>query len=263
MAELLAAVQGHLETFLLVACRLGALTASAPLLGHRAVPPPHRVLLGLLLAALLAPVVGPPEPGVGASLASWLPALAGEVLVGLAIGAVAWLLLAAVQTAGELIGLQMGFQLAAAADPSLGGETGPTTRLLESLALLALLSVSGHHLLLRAAAASFDRVRLGALPGLAGSAAGLVTLAGRALEAGLFLAAPLAGLVAVLHVGLALLARVAPQAHVFAVGFPLTVAGGLVALGQVLPALLHGLNRWLAGLGEDLVLVLGSIHGLR
>jgi flagellar biosynthetic protein FliR len=252
----------NVETFLLVFVRVAALASVAPLLGHRAVPPPHRVALGLLVAMAVAPALGGAATGPR-TLSALLLAIAGELAVGLAIGFVAALVVAAAHTAGELIGFSGGLSLASAYDPTLGQQTNVLSRFLDVCVTLLFLAVNGHHLLLRAVAASFTWVAPGQLTQPAAPAAGLVTLGGKVLRSGVELAAPALGLLLVANVVLALLARVAPQMNVFSVGVPLMVAAALFGLGESLPWAVASATRLIGEIPEDVRRILaGAGRGL-
>jgi len=245
MPELLGILTRHLEPFLLAFFRLGAMLAWAPVIGHRSIPVMHRAGIAAALALVLAPTLGAPARPGGLDAVGWLIAVAGEVFVGLAVGFVAMLVVAAADAAGELIGFEMGLSIGVVFNPSTGGQEGLVTRLLNTLALLLFLAVNGHHLLIRAVAVSFERLRPGAAfdPAMAG---GLVSLGGKLLESGVALAAPVVGVLVVLNVALGLIGRVVPQSNVFLVGLPVSIGLGLLALYEALPGMMQALEGLIA-----------------
>lgn len=261
MTDLLALGAPYRETFLLLLVRLGGLMVSAPVLGHRAIPLPHRAGLALLLALVVTPAVTP-VPAATGPLALAL-AVAGELLAGLAIGFVASLVLAAVHGAAEVVAIQMGLGVAATYDPSLGQQSTPLARLEEYLALLLLLATNGHHVLIQAVAASFRRLEPGALALATVHPGVLAGLGGKVFRASLELAAPVIGVLFVVNFALGLLTRVAPQMNVFSVGLPVAVAAGFVALLETVPYGIAVVTRLLGELGTDLSTVLaGAGRGL-
>jgi flagellar biosynthetic protein FliR len=255
----------HLETFVLVLVRFGGMLAFAPVLGHRSVPVSHRAAVGALLALLLAPVVGPSPDVDLADTPGLVLAVAGELLVGVIIGFVATLVLAVVESAGELIGTAMGFGFTALFDPAAAAQKTAVDRFLGLIAILLFLALNGHHVLIQAVAASLQRIPPGTVTLRAGPLAGGIGLLGaRLFRSGLELAAPLLALLLVLNIGLALLNRVAPQTNVFAVGLPLTVGLGLVGLAETLPHVGAAVARMTAVLMTDFDLLLGgAAHGSR
>jgi flagellar biosynthetic protein FliR len=242
--------------------RFAGLLAWAPGLGHASVPALHRGALAALLAVVVTPALPAGVPGSGHP-AAWLVALAGEVLLGLAIGLVAQLALGAAQAAGQLVSVQMGLDLGAAVQGDADAAPGGLTRLFHLVALTLFLTLDGHHVLIRAAAGSFRRIAPGAAldPAPAG---GLAALAGQLFAAALELAAPLAAALLLLQVALGLLSRVAPQANVLFVGLPASLGLGLLGLVDALPRMAAGLAGLVGRLAGDLDrLLLGFAHGGR
>jgi len=262
MDGLLALAAGYRTTFLLVFFRVGAMLAVAPILGHRSVPVSHRAGLAALLALLLTPVVGR-APVDGADGLGLLLAIAGEIVIGIAIGAVATLVLAAVQVAGELVGFQMGLGIGAVYDPALGHTVTVFTRFQETLALLLFLAVDGHHALVAAVAGSFQRMQPGGLLAAQPLAAGMATLGAKVVRAGLELSAPLVSVLFVVNVVLALLSRVSPQMNVFALVTPVAMGAALVTAVAVLPSTLATLARLYADVPADIAILLGGARGIR
>jgi flagellar biosynthetic protein FliR len=253
----------HLESGLLVFFRMGAMMAWAPVLGHRSVPLPHRAGLALVLAMIVAPVLDPTSVPAAAGLAGWILAVAGEILIGLAIGFVAHLTISAVQIAGELIGLEMGLSIATVFDPVRGEQDTIVARFLYMVALLLFLSVNGHHLLIRAVVLSFHRIEPGTMLDRA-VAGGMVALGGKVIQSGLALAAPLLAVLVVVNVLLALLGRAVPQTNVFLLGLPLSIGLGLFALYDELPAFMNGVAGLVTGMRADLdAILMGASRGLR
>ena len=260
MEGLLALAAGYRTTFLLVFFRVGAMTAVAPILGHRSVPVAHRAGLALLLSLLITPVVGqaPVDGGDGLGLGL---AIASEILIGIVIGAVAALVLAAVQVGGELVGFQMGLGIGAVYDPTLGGEATVFARFQEMLALLLFLAVDGHHALLAAVAGSFQRVQPGTMIAAAPLAVGMATLGAKVVRAGLELSAPLVGVLFVVNAVMGLLARVSPQMNVFSLVQPVAMGAALVAAVAVLPSTLTSIAHLYANVPADLAAVFGGAGG--
>jgi flagellar biosynthesis protein FliR len=262
MLDLAALAAPYRETFFLVFVRMGAMLSIAPVLGHRSIPLVYRAGLAAFLALVLTPVLAPAPGGAHHDAFGLLLAVSGEVLVGVAIGFVASLVIAAVRSATEIVGFQMGLGLGAVFDPVMGQPATALTRFQETVALLVFLSVWGHHAVIQVAAASFHRIPPGVFPALAPIGAGALTLGGKLLRSGLELAAPLIGLLFVVNVVMALLARVAPQMNVFAVGVPLAVGVGIVGLVETAPYFFGIVARLASEVGRDVTtLLVGAARG--
>lgn len=264
LGELVTAGVPVLATGLLVFVRLGGMLAVAPVLGHRSLPLQHRAGLSLLLTLLVTPTIEPARQVAVDDTSALAVAAAGELLVGIAIGFVAVLALAAVESAGELIGTQMGFGFTGLFDPSVAAHRTAVDRLQSLIAVLLLLSLNGHHLLIQGVASSFARIPPGTVTGVSWVASRTVALGAHVFRSGLELAAPVLGLLLAVNIGLALLNRVAPQTNVFVVGLPLTIGLGLIGLVETFPALAGAVARLTGAMATSVDAVLaGASHAVR
>jgi flagellar biosynthetic protein FliR len=213
--------------------RVLALFAAAPVLSHRALPLRVKVALGLAVTAVLVPTLS--VPPVGAALTGdGLGLLLYNVLVGLLLGLAVRVVLAAFELAGELIGLQMGLSFAGFFNPASGTAQNPVAGFLSLLALLMFIAIDGHLMLLAALAESFRLFPLDAAHTPLDFER-IVRLAAEMFALALSIALPFVAVLLLINVVLGVLARIAPQLNVFAVGFPLTLASGMALLLVLLP----------------------------
>ena len=217
---------GFFQVFL----RVAALFSVAPVFGSREVPAPVRVLLALGLSLVVYPqVAGALAPAPGTLLEMIAPVVR-ETLIGLALGMLVSLLFTAATVAGDLLDLQMGFNMAAVFNPALGAQVAMMSQFLYRYTLVVFLLLNGHHALLAGVTSSFT-----ALPAarfsLATDAA-VLRLAGdlvtTIMGAGLRIAAPALATLLLVDIALALVSRAAPQVNVFQLGMPIKVVVGLV-----------------------------------
>jgi flagellar biosynthesis protein FliR len=245
-----------LSLFTLVFCRVGGLFLVAPLFSRGGVPLRARVLLAVAISICLLPAV--PRPVAGGDAAVVAAGMAGELTIGIAIGLLARLLLTAFQLAGEIIAFQMGFALAASFDPESEATEPVISTIHLSLVTLLFLVLDGHHLLVRAVAASFQTFPVGGGIESETLARGLFASASDMFETGARVAAPVAGLLLLLNAMMGFVNRITPQLSIFNVGFPLTVVGGLVGLLLVLPRLASFFLQAHIELGERLDTLFGG-----
>jgi len=214
--------------------RLLGLASTAPLLSDAAIPKRVKIGLAAVLAVVVAPTL-PPMPSVEAASWQGLWVSAQQVLIGVGLGMVMRVAFAAVQTAGELTGLQMGLSFASFFDPSAGGNTAVLARLFHITAMLLYLAVGGHLLMLQGLVHTFDILPIG-MPALHDEGWGiLLEFSAQILESGLLLALPLIVMLLTINLSLGILNRTAQQLSVFAVGFPISLSAGLLLLSLVLP----------------------------
>lgn len=226
---------GWLGALLLPFFRVLGLFTSAPILSQRSVPLRLRIGVSLAIAALVAPLVpAAPALEIGAP-AGWL-AVASEALIGFAIGFVARVVLAAVELAGETIGLQMGLSFAGFFD-AYSGQVNGVSRLMNTLSLWAFVAVNGPVLLVAAVVQSFEIIP----PATAfGDWIGRVqpaSLGAGIFELGVMIALPFMALLLFVNLALGVVSRIAPQLNIFAIGFPVTIGSGLLLLALTMPLL--------------------------
>ena len=217
-----------LAGFLLPFIRILALFTAAPLFSQRGFPPRARIAAAGAIAFAVAPFAGVPA-GITLASSTGLALVAQQVVIGLALGFAARLVFAVFETAGEVIGLQMGLSFAGFFSPQ-GGSTSAVGSWLNTLALLLFLSLNGHLLLLDTLVATFRSLPIA--PDFLGtlSALRLERLGADVFRLGLMLALPATLMMLFINGVLGFASRVAPQLSVFSVGFPITLLAGMALL---------------------------------
>ncbi|MFN4116350.1 MAG: flagellar biosynthetic protein FliR, partial [Inhella sp.] len=141
-----------------------ALFAGMPLFSQRNLPMPVRIGLALFFAVAAQaslPVI-PPLPLDAPGLMLLL--VAQQLLIGLAMGFAVRLAFAALEFAGEVVGLQMGLNFAGFFDPATGSQGTATARFFGTLVAFLFVASNGHLLLIEALAQSFQRFPVGPEP---------------------------------------------------------------------------------------------------
>lgn len=224
-----AQLNAWLAAYFLPLTRILGLLATAPLFNNAAMPRRTRLVLGFGIALALAPAL-PPFPPVAPGSWSGLGLLLEQGLIGLAMGFTVRLVFAAIDLAGELIGLQMGLGFAVFYDPQHAAQLPIVAEFLGMLGLLAFIALNGHLMVLALLAESFQWLPIGGthLAGRGWSA--LLQWAGVVFSAGVLISLPVIGALLITNIALGVLTRAAPQLNLFAVGFPVTLAAGFVVL---------------------------------
>lgn len=231
--------------------RILGLLGTAPLFGENAVPTRVKLGLGVLVALAAVPGLGP-LPDVAPASWDGLLILLWQVLIGISLGLAMRVVFAALQSAGEIIGLQMGLSFATFFDPNTNSNTSVLSRLLNMLTLMVFIALDGHLLLIAALHHSFEVLPISTAPlGQAGLGA-FIDWAGQVMILGLVMALPLVTALLTMNLSMGILNRTAPQLSVFAVGFPLSLLAGLVMLTIVLPQTTPVFER-LFGQGMDAI----------
>ncbi|WIB69228.1 flagellar biosynthetic protein FliR [Curtobacterium sp. MCBD17_026] len=225
----------RLEATMLAGVRLVAFFVIAPPFSYRAFPGTVKVILGLGLAIGVAPRVAAGYEQLDTG--PFLLALLTQLVVGLSLGFLVFLVFAAVQSAGALIDLFGGFTLAQAFDPQSQVNGAQFTRLFQMTALALLFTSGGYQLIVGGLVRSFDAVPLTGTFAVDGLAAMLVTAMSQMFLATLQIAGPLVVVLFLADVGLGLLTRVAPALNAFQMGFPIKIGLTVLFAGALFMAL--------------------------
>jgi flagellar biosynthetic protein FliR len=214
----------------------------APVFGHRAVPARVKIGLGIFITLIVAPTL-PPMPDVG--LGSWhgLFILVQQLLIGIGIGFIMRIVFAAVDAAGEIVGLQMGLGFASFFDPQSASQTLVLARFFNMLAVLIFLAVNAHLLLLGILTESFQTLPIGTQPLSSGGFYNLAAFGSTVFAVGLQLSLPLIAILLMTNLSLGILTRSAPQLNIFAIGFPITLGVGLLVLHATMPIFVPQLEQ--------------------
>ncbi|WP_022883855.1 flagellar biosynthetic protein FliR [Glaciibacter superstes] len=231
-----------LEATMLAAVRMVAFLVIAPPFSHNAIPARIKAMLGIGFALAVSPQVVPGY--VSPDTAGFLLALVTEIVVGGLLGFLVMLVFAAVQSAGNLIDMFGGFQLAQGFDPQSMINGAQFTRLFHMTAIALLFASGGYQLIIGGLMRTFTALPIGEGIDLGASAEVMVGGVTQMFVASVQIAGPLIVVLFLADAGLGLLTRVAPALNAFALGFPLkillTVVLGFmvfVALPQIVSSL--------------------------
>ena len=239
--------------YLLVLARVAGLIIFAPFFGSAAIPLRLRLALVVILSFALFYLVGgtfsPPS-----DLTGFVPALLGELLVGLILGLAAALIFVGVRLAGLLIGQQMGISLADIFDPSFEGRSSILGRLFFLLTMVLFLLLGGHRALIGSLIGSFSSVAPGTFSPASVPIAGLSALLADAYLLAIRFAAPALLAVFLATVSLSFIARTVPQLNMISVGFPVQISTAtlvlIFSLGSACLAFQNNLGRALQSVGR-------------
>ena len=148
-----------LEVLLLATVRMTAFLIVAPPFAHQAFPARIKAMLGLGLGLAVSQRVSRrlrrPGHRPGSSARVVL-----ELVTGLALGFLVCVIFAAIQSAGSLIDLFSGFQMAQAFDPQMMVNGAQFTRLLQMAAIALLFASDGYQLVIGGLTGSFAALPL-------------------------------------------------------------------------------------------------------
>jgi len=219
----------------LIFCRVGATMMLLPGFGELYVPQRLRLMLALMLAVLVTPVLAPLMPPLPSSAAELAILVLGEVMIGIFVGTLARLLVSALETAGMMVSLQVGFSTATMFNPLSDQNGSPLPSALYGMLGVVLIFLTDmDHLLLRATVESYGLFTPGALPPLGDLTDTVARFAAGSFRLAFEMAAPFIVLGLVFFIALGMIARMVPQLQVLFIAQPLQIMGGLLVFAVVL-----------------------------
>ena len=228
--------QNWLTTTLLLATRLGALLLMTPPIGVKAIPATVRVAVVFALAALLAGSLPADHLSHVDGIGALLGAAAGELALGTTMALGISFAFAAFAAGARLLDVQIGFGIGQVFDPVTQQQLPVLSGVVALLSAVLFFVSDAHHAMLRGIAASIERFPPGTGWPLDAALGPVVQQAAGMFSLGFAIVAPVVFCLALIDLGLGVLARNLPQMNMFVLGVPLKVVAGLAALSSWIAA---------------------------
>ena len=242
MLSLLAAdVVERFLTMLWPMARISALLLVAPVLPLDAVTVRIRIVFALVLTFFVYPLFD--WPVIDPTSAAGLLELVNQITIGILMGLILQVVLAAVATGGQAIAGSMGLSMANMMDPNLGN-VPVIASFLVILASLIFLGLGGHVLLLELLIQSFEMLPIGQGLLSLNAVGQLLGWSSMMFLGAVLLALPLLVILLAVNLGLGVVVRAAPTLNIFAVGFPAMILAGMAML-YILMGAVGGRMQWL------------------
>lgn len=234
-----------ISIYMLIFCRMTAFFVVAPIFSSRTIPSTYKIGLSGMIALLILMIQGTNQ--VIPNDLGYILLILREVLIGLLMGYVAFLIFSVIQTAGSFIDIQIGFGIANVIDPMTGASAPVIGNFKYIIATLIFFSINGHHYLLDAVIRSynwiplsndvFQRIYQGNVTEF------LVRTFSQSFTLAFQMSAPLVVALFITDVALGFLARTAPQFNVFVIGIPLKIIVGLGVLLLLVPGFVYAFEH--------------------
>ncbi len=180
-----------------------------------------------------------------------------EFFVGYLMGIVMGFPFIAVQMAGRIYGMQMGFGMMNILDPYMQQQVSIMGQFKFLIALWFFLHWDGHILLLKALVKSFDYMPVASFVFNPDAVKEMISFVGRLFEVSMLVALPIAGSLLLADIGLGFVARTVPQMNIFVLGFPLKIIVGMMLLMAVLPLVVDVIHSYIGdSIKQMLVIVI-------
>ncbi len=217
-----------IQALLAIGVRLTGLMLFAPFLGSSVIPSRIKAVLVLALTFVMYPMISrnwPPLP-----VGQWPMLVFREMLVGVALGIATSLVFEAVQMAGQILSVQMGYSLVNILDPNTQVDTTVVALFHQSIAMLIFLRLDVHLWLIRAVGNSFAYLPPGSAQLTRPFAMTMIGMGSAILSTGVQIAAPVLSATLLTDIVLGLLGKASPQLPLMMLGPAIKSLLGLAIL---------------------------------
>ena len=250
--DFFALMQNQVGFFLLIFVRITGIFMMTPIFGSRNITGRIKASFALIITYILFPVVFQNTVTIPEHFLTYLFIVAGELLVGLILGFVSSLVFSAIQMAGQLLDMQIGFGIINMIDPLSGQQAPLIGNFKYILALIVFLATSGHHVLLSALFASFKLIPVTGMVVNTGITQFIIDMVGGMFVFALKVTMPVIVSLLLTDIALGILARTMPQMNIFVVGVPVKIIIGIFVLSMALPFYIFFLEMAFDGMYKNI-----------
>ena len=226
-----------IASFIWPLTRILGLIAIAPPFGNNSVPVQVKLLLGVMLALIVAPTIAPLTHADPMSV-SGIMILMQQLVIGMAMGFMVRVVFAGIEMAGEVIGLTMGLGFASFFDPQTQGRTSAISQVLVLISTLLFLTLNVHLSVFAALVESFKTIPISTALTMGFSFQKLAIWGEQIFIISMRLSLPIVAALLITNIALGILTRAAPQLNLFGIGFPITIGVGFLMLSMTIPYML-------------------------
>lgn len=216
--------------FLIVLVRISGMFFLSPIFGRRNIPDYFKVGFCFILAIITVNSITVPDLSPYTSLASYVFLIGKELLLGLSMGFISYVLFSAIYVAGHMIDTQIGFGMVNVFDPLTNVQIPITADFYAILATLFMLVTDSHHLLIKAVADSYAVLPPGSVRFGGDAVRQIVDLFYQTLVIGFKIAAPITAAILITDVALGIISKAMPQMNVFMLGMPVKLIVGMIIM---------------------------------
>ena len=254
--DFFALVENQIGFFLLIFVRITGIFLMTPFFGSKNITVTIKAGLALIITYILFPIVFNNTAVIPSHFLPYLFIVIGELIIGMTIGFVSSMVFSAIQMAGQLLDMQIGFGVINIIDPQSGHQVPLIGNFKYILALIIFLATNGHHVLLSALFVSFKLVPVTGVVVHSALSDFMVDMVAGTFVIALKISLPVLITLVITDIALGILARTMPQMNIFVVGVPGKILIGLFVLSLALPFYIIFLEMAFNGMYKDIFRVL-------
>lgn len=242
--------------YLLVFVRITGMFFLSPIFGRSNIPNYYKAGFCFVFSIIMANSVPVPDLSLYTSLASYVVLIAKELLIGLMLGFISYLIFSSIYIAGQMIDVRIGFGMVSVFDPISNVQIPITADFYVIVATLMMLVTDAHHLLIHAMAESYTLLPIGEMLFSGDLVMQIVKIFANVFIIGFKIAAPVTVSILVTDMALGIISKSMPQMNVFMLGMPIKIIMGLLIIVITLGAFKGIVNTIIQGTHEEFYIFL-------
>jgi flagellar biosynthesis protein FliR len=243
-------IENGIVVFLLVFFRMAALFVVSPIFGRQNIPSYYKIGFSFMLALILVNTLKIQEVSI-THIYDFVLLVFKEIMVGLLIGFVAYIIFTSIYLAGQMVDMQVGFGMVSVLDPVTNLQVPVTSNFYFILSMLVFTALNGHHILIRAVFQSYEILPIGQAAFTTQLKSDMLVLFGDIFILGFKIGAPVLAAIILTDVALGILSKTVPQLNVFMVGMPLKILLGIAVIVVTIPMFLNVVEMMIRGMDES------------
>lgn len=245
-------VLDRFEIFLLVLVRMTALFVMTPIFGRANLPNYFKVALSFLLAIIMTTAYPLQSLEYSGNILEYALMISKEMLVGITLGYVSYMIFTGVYLAGQMIDMQIGFGVVSVLDPLSNIQVPVTANLYYILTMMFMLIVNGHHVLVQALFSSFLAIPPGKALFSENLLGDIIRIFSTTFAIGIKISAPFIAAVFLVDIALGIISKTIPQMNIFFVGMPMKIFLGLIILALTMTGFVYITDHLLATMADEM-----------
>jgi flagellar biosynthetic protein FliR len=218
----------ELEYWLLIFIRVTCFIYTAPFFSMNNTPRRIKIALGVFLSYLIYQIIQPHETVVYSTVFEYAMIVMKEAVTGLLIGLSANICSSIILFAGRLIDMEIGLAMASEYDPTTKENASVTGIFYEYIVLMLLMVTNLHHYLIKALVETFTLIPInGAVFHTDKLLESMISFMSDYINIGFRICLPVFCAILITNCILGIMAKVAPQMNMFAVGMQIKLLVGL------------------------------------
>ena len=229
----------NFQAFFLILMRVGGIFfVTTPIYGNESIPTTLKAAVTFFIALVIFPQMSAemsrriPESSVAYGFLA-----VQEILIGISIGFMVFLVITAFGFAGQLFSWQMGLEMMQVLDPMSEEQADVLTQIVRLFGLLVFLSLQGHRVIIYSLYKSYTLIPVFTLATAKYLAKGLLEMSSSMFLTALLMAMPIMGTMFLTELSIGLMGRSAPQMNIMMLGWPIKILVGLATMIFFLPML--------------------------